>query len=511
MRAKRILALLLAFSLLAGSGCAGPDPVRDPEGPDDRYRAWYEVFVRSYADSDGDGIGDLRGLTEKLDYIRDLGCGGLWLMPVMPSPSYHKYDVTDYCAVDPEYGTMEDFRALVREAHARGIRVILDLPVNHTSDQHPWFLSAAGGPDAPCRNYYNWSDHGDWGYTERNGAWYESRFVDTMPDLNLDEPAVRQEIASVLRFWLEDAGADGFRLDAVTSYYTGDAQRNIDFLNWMADTAHGIDPDCYLVGEAWDRLPVIAAYAESRTDSFFLFPVSQRDGWIARVLALWNSSPGGAPGAMLGEYLLEMQKALPSSTVPAPFLENHDTDRIAEFSGRDDPARTKMAGGLLCLMPGSIFLYYGQEIGMTGRGNDPNRRIGMLWTAPEEAVPPPPGADEPDYAYPSVRDQEKDRDSILHYYQAALAIRARFPAIARGTTELLPCDNGSLCLALRTWRDQRILLAVNPSRETVRYRLAGPAGEFSVLAASLTAGRGSVKLRGRTVVLPAYSFAVLTP
>ncbi len=148
---------------------------------------------------------------------------------------------------------------------------------------------------------------------------------------------------------------------------------------------------------------------------------------------------------------------------------------------------------------------------MTGRGSDPNRRIGMLWTTPEETTSPPPGADAPEYAYPSVREQEKDRSSLLHYYRAALDIRSRFPAIARGTTKILPCDNGAVCLALRSWEDQKILLAVNPSREAVKCCLTGPAGEFPVLAASLAADRGSVRLRGRTLVLPAYSFAVLTP
>ena len=174
---RRIAAILLALALLLSAG-AEAVPAN-----------WYEVFVRAYQDSDGDGLGDLNGLRARLDYIEDMGWRGLWLMPVMPSPSYHKYDVTDYYAVDPEYGTLDDLRALLDAAHARGIAVILDLPVNHCSSEHPWFQSACASPDSPYRDWFNWSETARNGYSEGGGMYYESRFVDTMPDLNLDNPA----------------------------------------------------------------------------------------------------------------------------------------------------------------------------------------------------------------------------------------------------------------------------------------------------------------------------------
>ena len=515
---KRVLSAILAGILLLLCACGGGGrkasskkaaawdaPILDDsERLDDKYREWYEVFVWSFSDSNGDGVGDLNGLTERLDYIRNLGCNGIWLMPVMPSPSYHKYDVTDYYDIDPQYGTLEDMRALLAAAHEKGIRIIVDLPVNHTSSLHPWFLSAADGPESPYRDYYVWSDMRANGYTEKNGAWYESRFVDSMPDLNLDNPAVREEIEAILRFWLEDVGVDGFRLDAVTSYYTGDRERNVEFLTWLGDAAHAIAPECYLVGEAWDNLSAISAYAESSVDSFFLFPASQSEGWIAKVLGLRNSRAG----AMLGKYMTELQEALPSS-IPAPFLENHDTGRTVGFTGRDDPARTKMAGGLLCIMPGSIFIYYGQEIGMVGSGDDPNKRIGMLWTTEKETTSPPPGVTKREYAYPSVSEQMKDGDSILNYYRDALALRIRFPAIARGRTEVLSTEDERICLAVRTWEGESVLLAVNPSREDVTYELGGIG--YPNLAASLVTGGDPVKLEGGTLTLPAYSIAVLTP
>ena len=205
---KRILSGLLAGVLLLLCACgakAGQTATETapettaatareeaPARIDDKYREWYEVFVWSFSDSDGDGIGDLKGLTEKLDYIRELGCNGIWLMPIMPSPSYHKYDVTDYYGIDPQYGTMEDFRALLAAAHERGIRIILDLPVNHTSDRHPWFLRAAEGPDSPYRDYYVWSDGPADGYTEKNVKVYTDgqesgqlplRFYDAAPNI----------------------------------------------------------------------------------------------------------------------------------------------------------------------------------------------------------------------------------------------------------------------------------------------------------------------------------------
>jgi len=464
---------------------------------------WYEVFVRSFRDSDGDGLGDLRGVTEKLDYIRDLGCEGIWLMPIMPSPSYHKYDVTDYYAVDPEYGTLDDLRELLDSAHARGMRVILDLPLNHCSSLHPWFLSAAASADSPYRDWFNWSDTPAQGYTSLGGAYYESRFVDSMPDLNLDNPAVRAEIGNILRFWLEEVGVDGFRLDAVTSYYTGDVDRNVELLNWLADTAHGIRSGCYLVGEAWDGLAAIARYSESRIDSFFTFPVSQAEGYIAKVLG----GRAKQPGRKLGEYITLLEETLPETTVPAPFLENHDTGRAVGFTGRNDPGKTKMAFGLLCLLRGNVFVYYGQEIGMVGSGEDPNKRLGMLWADGEEPCLAPPGTTKIEYAYPAVAEQEEDPSSILNYYKEALALREAFPAIARGRGEVLPCERDEVCLIQKQYGGEELLLAVNPSKSEQEVVIEDSAALSASLCADAEAG---AVFSGGVLKLPPYSIAVLT-
>ena len=495
------LSLVLLLGLCPAAFCEAPQ-----DTPPD---AWYEIFVRSFYDSDGDGLGDLNGVAEKLDYIASLGCGGIWLMPVMPSPSYHKYDVTDYYAVDPEYGTLEDMRALLEQAHARGMRVILDLPVNHCSSEHPWFQNAAQGPDAPYRDWFRWSAEPQDGYSECGGAWYESRFVASMPDLDLDNPAVREEITAILRFWLEEVGADGFRLDAVTSYYTGETERNIAFLDWLADTAHAIRPDCFLVAEAWTDLGSIARYSECRIDSFFTFPVSQSEGYIAKTLARVNRHPGRS----YGEFTALLEETLPAGTIPAPFTENHDTGRTVGFTGRGDPAKTKMAGGLLCLMRGAVFLYYGQEIGMVGSGEDPNKRIGMLWTDEASTTLPPPGATQIEYAYPSVAEQEADPGSLLNYYRQALALRSRFPAIARGASTVLPCEEERICLIERRWEDEELLLVVNPSVSSMQLTPEHYAPGYDTLAAYLCTDPESAVIyqpEGTGLRMPPRSIAVLT-
>lgn len=313
-RTQRGLALLLALCLLLLSACGERRREAEENVIDDKYRNWYEVFVYSYYDSDGDRIGDLAGLVEKLDYIASLGMNGIWLMPIMPSPSYHKYDVTDYYDIDPQYGTLEDFSALLEKAHSLGIDVIIDLVVNHTSSEHPWFLSAKADANSEYREYYNWSDEPRDGYAKAGGSYYECRFVNTMPDLNLDNPEVRAEIERILRFWLEDVGVDGFRLDAVTSYYTGERERNIDFLSWLGETARAISPDCYIVGEAWTDLYEIADYCAADIDSFFLFPVAQSGGYIEEILGPDVKEPGRSYANVTA--LLEQR--LPEDTIPAP-------------------------------------------------------------------------------------------------------------------------------------------------------------------------------------------------
>ena len=268
------------------------------EKRDDAYRTTYQIFVYSFCDSNGDGIGDLNGIRSKLDYIQDLGFDEIWLTPVHPSPTYHKYDVTDYYGIDPEFGSLEDYDLLLKECHERGIRVLMDLVVNHTAYAHEWFQKASDylhelpsdwEPDpsyCPYFDYYQFSREPKDGYAplQDTNWYYEARFWSGMPDLNLDSPVVREEIQKIASFWF-GRGVDGFRLDAVTSYHTGDPEANVGFMKWFCQTCRTLKPDCYIVGEAWTDRNAIAKLYESGIDSLFDFPFAGNDGIIRNTIS----------------------------------------------------------------------------------------------------------------------------------------------------------------------------------------------------------------------------------
>ncbi len=429
---------------------------------------WYEVFVRSFRDSTGDGIGDLRGLISKLDYIRGMGFDGLWLMPVMPSPSYHKYDVTDYRAVDPEYGTLEDMRALVAACHGIGIRIIADLPLNHTSTLHPWFLRAvealrAGHPEDPAVDYYNFHKGPAPNHVNVAGTdwYYEEQFAGgRMPDLNLDSAAVREEIRGILDFWLRDVGVDGFRLDAVTSFYTGDDPKNIEFLRFLKAAAEEIKPGSFLVGECWKGLDTIADYYRSGIDSFFLFPASQAEGYVAA------SMRARRPAEAYVKNLKRVLEAIPEGIL-TPFLSNHDTGRtVGLVQGRKAPERVKFAHALIALIGGYTFTYYGEEIGMAGSGVDPNKRLGMDW-GDGNVTDLPPGVTAVEYPFPGVSEQEADPASLLNYVRMLNHQKRTMPAIALGKTEFGPVT-GDTCVLIRRFEGDVIHIAVNFSSKEAR-------------------------------------------
>ncbi len=429
---------------------------------------WYEVFVYSYADSNNDGIGDLKGLSGKLDYIRDMGYNGLWLMPIMPSPSYHKYDVTDYRAIDPVYGTMEDMKAFVSSAHEKGIRVIIDLPVNHSSTQHPWFLAAIdalkqGDTDNPYIAYYNFSkDKGDKMVPVAGTDWfYEEQFQGgNMPDLNLDSEAVKEEIKGILDFWLREVGVDGFRLDAVTSFYAGNDPKSIEFLSFLKQTSKDLKPGSFLVGECWKGLSQIADYYASGIDSFFLFPASQAEGYIAA------SMRARRPADAYAKNYQRVKDALPD-VLWTPFLSNHDTGRtVGLVQGRQAPERVKFAHALLGLMEGYVFTYYGEEIGMAGSGDDPNKRLAMDW-GDEPRTQLPPGVTKEEYPFAPVSEQLKDPASILNYVKALNHLRLNHPEIALGVTEFEQVNADTL-LMRKSLADSDIYLAVNFSSKEAR-------------------------------------------
>ncbi|MGB9666120.1 MAG: alpha-amylase family glycosyl hydrolase [Candidatus Cryosericum sp.] len=532
-RFLRLIALLLAVSLFA-AGCTGTARYRY-EQPlnviDDACRTWYEVFVPSFYDSNGDGTGDLNGLIAKLDYLNDgkgggLGINGLWLMPIMPSPSYHKYDVTNYEDVDPSYGTLGDLEGLVSACHQRGIRLIIDYELNHTSSQHPWFLSATAAlqqnPDHPAANpylgYYNFvrgrPSIGSYAQVGTTDWYYEDQFGPTMPDLNLDNPALRTQIQEITRFWL-DKGIDGFRLDAVLYYYggsgSGDTGKNVAFVNWLTDYCRTIDPAVYLVGEVWSNATTIAEYYQSHATSFFAFPFAQATGIVATTL---NGTGPDASAKSFCSATVTWQKMLKEynkEAIDAPFIGNHDTARPAGFFSGDEQ-KTKMAGGLYLTMSGGPFLYYGEEIGMTGSRIDQDKRGPFLWSSMVKTgmTKGPPGMDPPVPLFPPLDVQEKDPASLYSYYRQAIRLRNENPEIGRGTVTLLdPFPDPEVCAVEKTWHGSRIILVINTSEKRMTVTFGPSANHYTGIRGYLSTTGAAVTLRGDSLSLPPMSIAVL--
>ena len=514
--------------------------------PDGFCRTTYEVFVNSFCDSDGDGTGDLRGLLSKLDYINDgdpasgddLGMTGLWLMPVFPSPTYHKYDVTDFKGIDPSYGTLEDLDALLSACHERGMTVILDLAVNHTSTSHPWFQEAARylrslppGRDAvkeecPYVWYYQFAREQYDGYVPLpDSEWYyEARFWSEMPDLNLTTGEVRQELKDVIDFWL-DRGVDGFRLDAVTSYYTDNPRAGIEFTGWLTDTAKERNPSAYIVGEAWTDQYTYAQYYKSGIDSLFDFAFAGRDGLIARVV---NRTAGlrSFAEAMVQEE--ELYASMNPYYVNAPFYTNHDMDRGAEFYAGDGGSKAKIAEALNLLMTGNAFVYYGEELGMKGAGRDEARRAPMYWSDDPHApgmCAGPPGMSEVRMEYGSWEKQKDDPASVLNYIREAVRIRESLPVIARGRTARVPeLEEDLFCGFVRCGSDRDgnygsaadsayaadpgsagegdVLILINIGDAAVTRHLPDSVSEFQDLRAALYTGEENASVNGREITVP---------
>ena len=525
---KKVFSILLLIAILLTAivlpSCKPEEKPEEEEKQvvlniiDDNYRNWYEIFVHSFYDSDNDGIGDLNGVTAKLDYVKEMGFNGIWLMPIHPSPTYHKYDVKDYYAIDPQYGTLDDLKNLVNEAHKRGIRVILDLVVNHTSDSHPWFLDACdyirqnGQPGGEYGDFYNFKTTKDGAYHSVSGTKYvyEGQFWSGMPDLNLDSENVRAEIQKIMNFWLTDCNVDGFRLDAVTSYYTGNVDKNVEFLSWLNTEAKKIKPSAYIVGEAWvgsDYL--IDRYYESGCDSFFLFTGSQAGGSIASAVKQ-NS------GKSVGELFMSLQETY-GDAILAPFLGNHDTMRPGSFMPGVE--NVKMAAGVLSMMNGGTFVYYGEEIGMISKGgnnSDPAKRIAMKWEPkniyeghcylPPENTP----VDETSYYYPSLAEQVGDADSILNYYKAAMELRNRFPSIARGKVTYYPDgQNNYICVITKEYQDEKITIVFNMDTFEQTVTLNKDMLGYTELVGALYASGGEFSFNENgELVMPPQSIAI---
>lgn len=479
---------------------------------------YYEIFVRAFYDTNGDGIGDLNGVTAKLDYIKSLGVSGIWLMPVNPSPSYHGYDITDYEGINPQYGTLQDFKKLIEEAHKRGIKVVIDMVINHTSDQHPWF-KAALDPKDPHHTWYLWATPktdlheisavgGPAWHRAPNGQYYEGTFTGAMPDLNYDNPAVRKAMIDMGRFWLR-LGVDGFRLDAAQHIYD-DMRTDMDSpvalkknVQWWAEYRHALeatDPHVWLVGEVARQNPDNLTPYIGPLNTVFNFPVATQ--LIGSVTQERNLGIGRGL-----EYTYAAYRAHADGHFDdAPFLSNHDQERVmSQLDG--NAAHMRLAAAMLLTLPGEPFIYYGEELGMQGTKPDEDIREPMRWyrqgkgqgTASWKDWSTHDGADI------SVQAEDSDPASLLNLYRKLIGWREHISALRDGVLRDVPVtDPHVLAYTLHDAQSQ-VLVVHNLSREARTFTLDATTHATSVLEQT---GTGVVMTRGH-VTLPPYASAVL--
>ena len=448
---------------------------------------FYEIFVRSFRDSNGDGIGDFNGITEKLDYLHSLGVKGLWLMPINPSPSYHGYDVTDYYAVNSDYGTMDDFKHLLEEAHKRDIKVIMDFVLNHTSNKHPWFQQATS-PGSEYRDWYKWSDtdpgtRGPWGaqawYRASNGRYYYAIFGERLPDLNYDNPAVRAEVKKITSFWLKDVGIDGFRLDAVRymveDQQLADSKANHAFLEEWGTYYRSINPEAFTVGEAWTGNSSVKKYTNTNLElaSAFNFDLS------TALLKSVNESNNTNVRFLLQTTLRDFPEQ-----DNANFITNHDMNRVmSQIGGNDKEAKAKVLAGILLTAPGIPFLYYGEEIGMSGTKPDTLIRTPMQWDNTQGAgfTDGKPWEElNADFSLVNVSNQTGNSASLLEHYRTLIQLRNEHAALRIGKTYVADSKSNKIVSYLRTSKDEKLLIIINIDDSSVsNYNLELSIGPLS--------------------------------
>ncbi len=447
---KKLLVLLSATLLL--TGCSS-------ESGERTFEVGYNIFPISFADSNGDKLGDINGITAKLDYIESLGVDTIWLNPIHESESYHKYDVIDYYSIDGDFGTMEDYEMLIEEAHKRDINVIMDLVINHTSSKHPWFIDAKSSEDSVYRDYYRFYDFADGlntytskdGWTKLGDTYYFSSFWSEMPELNLENEKVTEEIYNIADFWLEK-GVDGFRIDAVKHLYDpreypkGTVTQKLNF-EWFAGfKAHieEVNPNAFVIGEVYDQYTTVNPYYQG-FDALFNFSVAES---IINTVASERSSDFNT----LVEKSIKGMEKYNEAGIQGFFISNHDQDRIMSRVG-DDTEKAKLASNILLTLPGMSWVYYGEEVGMSGEGPDEQKREPINWgdefTTKWEAV-------KFNKDMVSVAEQVEDENSLYNTYKELIQLKKDNDVLVNGTFEGIETDTKQL--AYKIYDENKSLL-----------------------------------------------------
>ena len=496
----------------------------------DNYRNFYQIFVNSFCDSNGDSVGDIPGIISKLDYLNDgepekgddLGIDGIWLTPIAKSSSYHKYNVEDYCSIDPDFGTMADFEKFIAECNKRGINVITDLVVNHSSNKHEWFEKACeeikqGNLDGYAKYYHIVKEEDKTtGYYLIQGTdyYYEANFSDTMPELNLSNPDVRAEIKKIMKFWF-DKGVAGFRLDAIKYYDTG-GDDGKEFCKWLCDTAHELKKDSYIVGENWSGTTQISEWYQSGIDSQFNFPMSSAIGDYVTTVRTGNVKK-------LYTTMQSWQKKIQAknkNAIDSPFLSNHDMVRSAA-SLVNNLENEKLAAMFYMFSPGTPYIYYGEEVGMLGsdKDNDGTYRLPMPWEGNEFDEINVPGVvgitSEDDYVVTTVKDAQKDDNSLFKTYQQIIKLKLQNPEIARGTiTKIIETSENYAAGYVIEYDGKKIIVFCNADKtETFSGEVSKSDCDYSGIAGQVTArdvnDSTQAKLEASTLTVPPMTVVIL--
>ncbi|HNP95527.1 MAG TPA: alpha-amylase family glycosyl hydrolase [Cyclobacteriaceae bacterium] len=514
------LSFLIIMTL--ANGCNSSDQHKVVTWP---HGVYYEIFVQSFYDSNGDGIGDINGLTQKLDYIQDLGVNGVWLMPIMPSPSYHKYDVTDYKGIHPDYGTVEDFKKFVDEAHKRDLKVIIDLIMNHCSMRHPWFVDAVENPKGPYRDYFLWADKDSianeiakktttldsdnitqWHAVEgdEKGEHYYGFFNRDMPDLNFDNPAVRKEFVEIGRYWFEDMKVDGFRLDAAKHIYPDDrAPDNHAFWAWFRGEMEKIKPDVYMVGEVWSPAEEVAPYLKG-IPALFNFDLG-----VAIINAV-NAEKDTNNLVKTYKTIADYYHGVTPEYLDATFLTNHDQNRIMSVLG-NDPKKMRVAVALLMTLPGTPYIYYGEELGMLGMKPDEHIREPFVWDK-GNAVAGQASWITPEYSTDQTISplsiQTADEGSLYNYYKNWIRLRNTSRALSYGELNYSDIKKKEIISFVREMENESDLIIHNISNKTASVKLPEPMKRYSSIY--YQSDTKATIIDGQCT-LPPYSTVILQP
>lgn len=490
MKKKLVFWMLVLILVLGLAGCSKKENDAEGEKADDSAReevtginpqwaettTFYEIFVRSFADGNGDGIGDFEGIMENLDYLEELGVGAIWLMPMMESTTYHGYDVVDYYTPNADYGTLEEFDALVSACHDRGIKVIIDFVVNHTSRENEWFKTALEDENSQYRKWYlieetipvaeDDAEYSYWRLDENTGLYYYAHYDVLMPDLNYDNQEVRDEIKNVAKFWL-DHGIDGFRLDGSKEIDT-DIEKTLDWWKEFTTEVASVKKDAFIVGENWEmEYGLVGRYYEAMPSSFNFIAtddiLSMAKGQYIDIVKNMNT--------MRERYQMKVDKSdVNAIMIDSVMIGNHDMDRVITRLNSEEKA--KLAASIQFTLPGTPFIYYGEEIGQAGQKPDDNRREPFDWykdadgeymTEMTEAFFNPVLTYVKANDGVSVEEEKSNADSMLNHYKKLIAMRNENPTFYNGTYETLGMGGGGI-YAYKVWDENGQYLVIHNQR-----------------------------------------------